>query len=222
MSLVVLCPTRSRPDNAAACHRSFLDTRHATDSELIFVLDEDDDLDGYSGLPQIVVASSGRRGMTDPLNTALSQVWEKHDIVGFVGDDHRFRTSGWDIIFADQLRASGPGLIYANDLARADIPTQVFGSSIIWQALGWMALPPCRHLYLDNAWSFVGEGIERFYYFPDVVIEHMHPTMGKSEWDEQYRQLNASATYQEDGAAFQEWINSGQAQLDVERVRAAI
>lgn len=161
--------------------------------------------------------------MTDPLNTALRLHWDR-EVVGFVGDDHRFRTSGWDKIFFDQLRVAGPGLCYGNDLNRpdGDIPTEVFGSSVIWKVLGWMALPAARHLFLDNTWRVIGEGIGRLFYFPDVVIEHVHPAYGKAEWDDQYRELNASTTYQEDGAAFQEWIDSGQAERDVERVRAAI
>lgn len=222
MNLVVLCPSRGRPDKAMEAYQSFLDTRHGTASQMMFVLDADDRTEAYAGLPTIVVAPSGRRGMTDPLNIAVKHVWDT-EVVGFIGDDHRFRTSGWDLIFIDQLRATGPGLVYGNDLNRpdGDIPTQIFGSGKIWQALGWMALPPCRHLYLDNAWRYVGEAIEQLYYFPDVVIEHMHPAFGKGNWDAQYADLNASTTYNEDREAYEGWLRSGAAE-DVERVRSVL
>lgn len=209
MEVVVLCPSRGRPDNAVELQRTFNDTRHGSSSELIFVLDADDRTEAYAGLQTIVVEPSGRRGMTDPLNTAVRHVWDT-EVVGFVGDDHRFRTSGWDMIFRDQLRSAGPGLVYGNDLNRVDgdIPTQIFGSGIIWKTLGWMALPACRHLFLDNAWRVIGESLDRLFYFPDVVIEHAHPAYGKAEWDDQYRELNASSTYNEDGEAFNQWLNS--------------
>lgn len=221
MSLIVLCPSRSRPEQAKECYEAFLDTRHRSDSEMLFVIDEDDPTAPDYRVVPVLRVTRGRPGMTDAINAAASAMWDSYDIVGFVGDDHRFRTSGWDAQFESHLKQTGPGLIYANDLSRNDIPTQIFGSSAIWKALGWMALPPCRHLYLDNAWRVVGESINRFYYFPDVVIEHMHPSLGKGAWDTQYLELNHPQTYSEDGAAFGAWLDH-QSEIDVERVRAAL
>ena len=217
MTLVVLCPSRARPQQAKECYQAFLDTRHMTDSEMFFVIDEDD-TSGYD-VPVFHV-KRGRPGMTDALNAALPMVWDR-EIVGFIGDDHRFRTSGWDTYFTDFLRQKGPGLVYGNDLARDDIPTQIFGSSVIWQALGWMALPTARHLYLDNAWRVIGDSVNRLFYMPDVVVEHMHPTLGKAEWDAQYRAVNAPEVYSADGQAYETWLADGAA-ADVEKVRAVL
>jgi len=223
VSLAVLCPSRGRPDKAVECYRSFLDTKHSADTEMLFVLDADDDFDSYAGLPSIVVMPTGRRGMTDPVNTAIRSLWDRYDIVGFVGDDHRFRTSGWDRVFVDQLGRAGGGLVYGNDKNWRDgeIPTQIFGSAAIWRALGWMALPACQHLYLDNAWRHIGESLERLYYFPDVIIEHMHPAYAKAEWDEGYRAVNSSEMYNHDRAAFEDWV-AGSASEDLDRVRRAL
>lgn len=218
MSLVVLCPSRGRPDKALECYQAFLDTRHLTDTEMKFVIDEDDPTAGDYAVPVFHV-KRGRPGMTDALNTAAAEVWDRFDIVGFIGDDHRFRTSGWDQMFSDLLRQMGPGLAYGNDLVRDDIPTQIFGSSVIWKALGWMAQPGCVHLYLDNTWRAIGDATNKLYYLPDVIVEHMHPTVGKGEWDEGYLAVNAPEVYSHDAQAFTLWL-AEQMSADVERVRA--
>lgn len=233
MSLTVLCPTRGRPAAAAGAYASFRDTRALADSQMFFVIDADDPeythyhdspVDGQ-WLPTIQPSYIRTRGgMTDPLNAALESFWTTSDIVGFVGDDHRFRTPGWDATFSDKLTEVGGGLAFANDgiWSQGEIPTQIFGSSIIWRTLGWMALPTARHLYLDNAWRVVGDALERLFFFPDVLIEHMHPTVGKGAWDQGYVDVNTPATYDADGQAFADWLNSGQANADVERVRQAL
>lgn len=220
MSLVVLCPSRGRPDKAKECYQAFLDTRHLTSTEMRFVLDEDDPAGSSYDVPLFHV-KRGRPGMTDALNEAAALMWDPFDIVGFIGDDHRFRTSGWDEMFTSVLRQSGPGLVYGNDLIRDDIPTQIFGSSVIWKTLGWMALPTARHLYLDNTWRVLGDSLERLFYMPDVIVEHMHPTVGKAAWDAQYQVVNDPALYSSDGQAFAAWLADG-AEADVERVRAVL
>jgi hypothetical protein len=185
---------------------------------MLFVIDEDDP--SVYDVPVFHV-KRGRPGMTDALNAATAEMWDQYEVMGFVGDDHRFRTSGWDSQFTSFLRQSGPGLAYGNDLVRDDIPTQIFGSSAIWKALGWMANPLCRHLYLDNTWRVIGDSVERLFYFPDVIVEHMHPTVGKAEWDEGYRAVNAPEVYSADGQGFAAWL-ANTAEVDVERVRAVL
>lgn len=225
MSLLVLCPSRGRPEKALECFDTFRRTVDRQTSSIIFVIDEDDpELDRYwANVPVHTVKPSGRRGMTGPVNTAISKYWNAYDTIGFVGDDHRFRTDGWDRIFIEHLKSVGGGLAYGNDLAwpNGEIPTQIFGSSGIWKALGWMCLPTADHLYLDNAWRVVGDGLQKLFYFPDVVIEHVHPAFGKAEWDEGYKAVNSSEMYSHDRAAFETWLSSGQAVEDVERVRSA-
>jgi hypothetical protein len=218
--LTVLCPSRGRPDQARECYQSFLATIHNPDTKMYFVIDHDDSTRAAYEVRYMVV-DPGRPGMADALNAAVARIWEVPGVIGFVGDDHRFRTSGWDEIFLAQLETAGGGLAFANDLARSDIPTQIFGSSQIWRALGWMALPGAQHLYLDNTWREIGERLDRLYYFPDIVIEHMHPTVGKGVWDEGYQTVNAPAMYDHDAKVYAAWL-SERVDTDIERIRAAL
>jgi hypothetical protein len=222
VSLVVLTPSRGRPERAKECYQAFLDTRSLPDTEMWFVLDEGDPSTDAYEVPLFHV-KQGRRGMTDALNQAAERYWDSAEVLGFIGDDHRFRTPGWDEIFVNHLREIDGGFAYGNDQIwlKGEIPTQIFGSAKIWKALGWMALPPCQHLYLDNTWLFVGDALNRLLFFPEVIVEHEHPTVGKAQWDAQYKELNATSMYNHDSLAFAEWL-ANDADAALERVRAVL
>ena len=84
-----------------------------------------------------------------------------------------------------------------------------------------MALPGAKHLYFDNTWRVLGDEVGALYYMPDVVVEHMHPSVGKAEWDEGYKRVNSSDTYEHDAQAFAAWVN-GPAKEDIARVKEAL
>jgi hypothetical protein len=158
--------------------------------------------------PQLEQAAPGN--MVTALNAGAD--WAiRHtdpDYLGFIGDDHRFRTAGWDDRIIAQLNDQGGGFAYGNDLfwPGGEIPTQIFLSSEIVAALGWMGLPECHHLYIDNVWGTLGREIGKLAYLPDVVIEHMHPAGGKAVWDEGHLRVNTDAMFSHDRDAFEAWV----------------
>jgi len=214
--LTVLMPSRGRERQAAEAYAAFLDTKVLADTEMLIVLTEGES--GYSDLPTITVAEGG--GMGPPLNAALAYV--SPDIYGFIGDDHRFRTNGWDREVTVVNESMGGGIVYGNDLLRGEeLPSQVFIDQRIIGALGWMALPGAKHMFLDDTWRELGRALGRYTYLPDVHIEHMHPTAGKSQWDDNYRRVNDPTVYAHDGALYHRWVNEGIV-ADLDRVRAAL
>ena len=221
--LIVLCPTRGRPRDAAETYNSFHTTAAWAGSKIVFVIDEDDpSLDEYlvKGLPTLAQPAPGN--MVAALNQAALALVDTYDTIGFIGDDHRFRTLGWDLKVRHALERMGGGIVYGDDLAqRANLPTQVFMSSKIIKALGWMGLPTCHHLYIDNAWLVIGTELGRIEFLPDVVIEHLHPAYGKGEWDAGHVRVNTQDMYSHDGEAFNLWLRTD-APKDVERARAAL
>jgi hypothetical protein len=226
MNVLVLCPSRGRPEKAAELRDSFVATRAREDSRLLFVVDNDDPTGpAYEdlGLDVIYVDPVPGGGMTAALNGGVKTVLalEIPELIGFVGDDHRFRTIGWDDTFLAHLRSVGGGMAYGADLfwQQGEIPTQIFMSGAIVNALGWMALPTAKHLYLDNTWKDLGEAADCLYWFPNVVIEHMHPAIGKAEWDDSYRANNSESRYSEDREAYETWRGSPQFEKDVDAVR---
>jgi hypothetical protein len=161
--------------------------------------------------------------MLPPLNMATSipgVLPEEVTVVGFVGDDHRFRTEGWDAAIDDYLE-DHPGVAYGDDLLKGQsLPTQWFVSRPIVDVFG-MGLPTLRHLYIDDYWRAFASAAGCLWYMPDLVIEHMHPTVGKGEWDDSYRQNNSGAMYQADSEAFALWMRTDM-ERDVERLREIV
>lgn len=220
--IAVICPSRGRPDKAREAFESFVATKASSTSVMIFAVDEDDpSRAGYEaeGLPVIIV-QPGAGGMGPPLNSAAVVMSPRADILGFIGDDHRFRTRGWDHRVTEELREGG--IAYGNDLGRPDLPTQVFMTSAIVMALGWMALPGAHHLYLDNTWAELGRRAGCLHYMEDVVIEHMHPVYGKGMTDAGYQRVNHPSIYGHDGQLYARWLESGQADIDAAVVRETL
>lgn len=164
-------------------------------------------------------------GMVNALNAAARYVLDEMpevEIIGFVGDDHRFRTLHWDKIIAETLARPGYAYGYDGFWHKGEIPTQIFISREIVKALGYFALPDCQHLYVDNAWREVAERLGVLHYKPELFIEHMHPAIGKAELDEGYKRVNAPEVWAHDQAAFEAWKASGRAADDARKVRRAI
>lgn len=229
MSLVVLCPSRNNPAALIEAATSFAATVTGPSTFFIGVVDFDDPkLEEYvakatsSGTMLMQVPPGSAGSMNAAMNWAAEHWSQEADIVGFIGDDHRFRTKGWDRAIEMVLKGQGGGFAYADDLAqRENLPTQVFISSDIIRALGWMGLPGARHLYLDNTWKQLGDGAGCLYYIPDIVIEHLHPAYGKGTWDENHIRVNSEEMYSHDRAIYEAWLETKAAE-DIERVRSTV
>lgn len=208
--IVMLAPTRGRPAGAAELVDTFEETTARTrQASLVLVVDEDDpELPGYEalGYPGMIVGPRLRLGPT--LNRwAPVAVELGAEAVGFLGDDHRPRTRGWDALVLAELRRMGAGVAYADDgFQHERIPTSVVISSRLIALLGWMVPPGMVHLYLDDWWRRLGEDMAALSYLPHVLIEHMHPHAGKGAMDAGYAEVNSAEMYAADGAVFQEYL----------------
>jgi hypothetical protein len=237
--VLVLAPTRGRPERAAEMVASFRDTVRLLSTNIILVVDRNDPrCSDYLSIPGrfdraaagiplwppdrpgVLLLDDDETGnLVKATNSAARRVWHEDLILGHVGDDHLFRTPGWDIAIRDALIE--PGVAYGNDGTHGDaIPTGCFISASVARSLGWLALPTANHLYIDNAWKTLGERLGALHYLPKVLIEHMHPAVGKAQWDTGYELNNSHAMYAHDRAAYQAWL-MGQIDRDIERVRAA-
>jgi hypothetical protein len=237
MSIIVLCPTRGRPGRAAETLDSFRATAQRLDSRMVFLVDRNDpEFASYIELgrhwsrrfgvdvdaPFVVPLEDAETGdLVRATNARLDRFWDRCDVFGHVGDDHLFRTIGWDTMIDDVLEKH-PGVAYGNDgFQGQNVPTAAFVSTKVVKALGWLALPGAHHLFIDNTWKVLGEQLESLHYLPYVSIEHMHPAAGKGPMDEGYAANNAPSMYEHDGQAFQAWLN-GPMVDDIARVKAAL
>ena len=119
------------------------------------------------------------------------------DIVGFMGDDHRPRTNGWDSRIRAAMAALGPGggLVYCADgFQNEKLPTAAFFPRGLLERLGkFCPHHAMDHMYLDDYWLALGRAIGRVAYLDDVMIEHCHPIVGKAETDRIYEASAAKA-----------------------------
>lgn len=140
--------------------------------------------------------------------------------IGFMGDDHRPRTVGWDARYVEELTRLtrltsipdagsggwGVAMVYGDDgFQGPNIPTQIAMTSETVRRLGWMAPSAFRHLFIDNVWLSLGRAVQRITYLPDVLVEHMHPGTGKVAWTPGHERVNAGEVWEADRAAFEAW-----------------
>lgn len=208
--LTVIVPSRNRPEAVAELARAFADTC-TSGAFLLVAIDADDPKRGdyldlaleTRGLDVVIQPAGGT--MVSALNLATGEAVRTSYATGFMGDDHRPRTRGWDTDYLEALRDLGTGIVYGNDLLQGpNLPTQCAMTSDIIAELGWMSPPDLVHMYVDNWWLQLGQRAGCIRYLPDVVVEHMHPVAGKADWDEGHQRVNAPAVYARDEATFRQ------------------
>lgn len=211
--MITIVPTRGRPENMVELIHTWNATTQV--SHLLFAVDNDDPrLDEYKAL----FMEHGQEGMYleigprlrlgGTLNKMALKYIETYNVIGFMGDDHRPRTVGWDVQVLDamMLLPKGSGFVYGNDLNWGEgLPTSVFISSDIIETLGFMVPQGMIHLYFDNFWLDFGRALGRITYLPDVIIEHMHPSVGKAINDAGYQEVNAPEMFDHDRTVYEEY-----------------
>jgi hypothetical protein len=220
--ILVVVPTRGRPDNAARLAKAHRDLGSGP-ADLLFVVDHDDpERDAYlAAVPpwgSVAVQSAQRLGPT--LNTWALTASEDYQAVGFLGDDHLPRTTWWDAVVWGALEDGAPAVVYGDDgLQGAALPTAVFLPSRMVRALGFMSPPGLVHLYIDNYWLELGQALGCLRYLPGVMIEHLHPAAGKAAWDAGYQAANNGGRDLADREAWRRFRDGGDFDAAVARVR---
>lgn len=223
--LVVVIPSRGRPDAVAELAQQCQRTCTA-DTVLLVVVDTDDPtLPQYAapaGTTVFFAWAPAASGHVGAINFGAARALEefKPFAIAKLDDDHRPRTKGWDTGLLKALRDMGTGIAYGNDLFQgANLPTAPALTADIVEALGYMGPPELNHLHVDDFWRDLGREAGCLRYLPGVVVEHMHPLAGKAAVDEGYARVNAPEMYAADGAAYEAYKADKLAE-DVAKIRA--
>jgi hypothetical protein len=205
--LLVMVPTRGRRAQCERLLASFTETA-SPGTEIAFITDPDDQ-DTYQDMdwgPAACAVLEPRGYLADKLNKTAMAMADAYPVLMFVGDDHVFRTPGWDLIMLAALEdLGGSGWVYPDDKRRNDVPEIWMCSSDVVKVLGWFANPRLNHYLLDNSIAELGKRSGLIRWCPEAVIEHLHYSIAKDvEHDEVYQ-----STEEKFGAsdlkAFQEW-----------------
>ena len=219
---MVIVPSRGRPQAVSELLDSFRQTC-TEDTQVVLSLDANDDTIAQypTGTTKVVGENTSMvQALNRAATTFVGSKWGPF-AVGFMGDDHRPRTKGWDKAYLDCLRSLGTGIVYGNDLLQGSrIPTQVAMTSDIVRALGFMAPKQLHHLFVDNYWRDLGNGAGCLQYLPNVIVEHLHPVAGKAEWDPGYRRVNSNTVQRADRNAYADYKHQGGLEQDIHRIRS--
>ncbi len=199
--LLVIVPSRGRPHNIARLVEGW---STAESAHLLVAVDDDDPTRAEYDAPWLITGPRRRLGPT--LNRLAVKYAPSYRMIGFMGDDHLPRTLGWDTAVRSALDEMGTGIVYGDDLLQHErLPTAVFMTSDIVEALGYMSPPDQVHLFLDDFWLALGRQARCIRYLPDVVIEHLHPFAHKAPMDERYRSVNNTEMVAADKAAWEDY-----------------
>ena len=184
--LLLAVPSRGRPQSIARLWEAMSATCRA-DTRLLVGLDEDDPWrEGYPEGPEYEVRAGLRQVVAWSNALAVPRTGD-YRAIGAIGDDNLPRTDGWDVRILEALE-SAP-FAFGNDLYPSRPPgslcCHVFCRSEVIKTLGYFGPPVIRHMYVDPVWMAWGTatGIT---FLPDVILEHLHYTAGKSPVDESY------------------------------------
>lgn len=201
--LLIVTPTRQRPDSARRLAAAVAQTATA-DTVLLLAIDDDDPSydDGIAGAQ---VIRGPRRSCVQWSNLVAAEYGPRYRAVASLGDDHVPETPGWDSrLLAAIDGMGGTGIAYGDDgLQHENLPTAPVVSTDIVTALGWLFLPQVAHFFADNAWKDIAQGAGCLRYLPDVVIRHLHCCNGAAPRDQVY--AAEEPAMEPDRAAYEAW-----------------
>lgn len=214
--LVVVVPTRSRPESLHRVVRAWSDTGAFDDgAEIQFLVDADDPrLSEYesefgslrTGQVSLDIMPTWLPLVPKLNSRVVPMAGLGHFAIGFAGDDHLPRTPGWVAEYVSELRSLRAGIVYPDDgYQRERLPTSWAMTTDVIRELGRMVPANVDHLYCDNAVMDLGRAADCITYLPHVLVEHMHPAAGKADVDRQYLAVNSPEQYALDRAIYVRW-----------------
>ena len=224
---LVVIPSRGRPRQVK---RAFDQLKQVSEiSDFLMIVNEDQEkfyrFDNYQSFLYDRVmreTAPNEHGANGKLNHVIAKYWDRYETITGIDDDCMVTTQGWDRTLSAPIKARGYGLSYGNDgFMREELPTKVMISTNISKALGWFAPPVLFHLYADNFWKKLGQGLNALDYFGDVQLEHWHYLNGKAEIDETYKSIYEPNAQARDATAWQKY-QAESFEVDLERVKDAL
>ena len=198
----IVVPTKDRPKNIKRLVQSIMDQSNRPQSiQIIFRIDEGD-TKSKSAIKNMKRSFPGEVLIQEkPHVKVLSDLWEdcyslvKGPRVMMCADDVIFRTKGWDDIIIRRMRKPKKivHFVWCNDRNQgAKMPTLPFMSEAWIKTVGYFVPRGYYCDYCDIHLQGIAERLKEMghdvtRYLKNVIIEHMHPTANKADWDNTYK-----------------------------------
>jgi len=212
MNICVIVPSRGRPQNLDRLQKAFKDTKATAD--LYAILDLDDPKVGeYSTTYAKIIEHNTTGGAAKPMQTGFKKLlndsmYKRYEYFIVLGDDALPQTDHWDVKMREVL-IDKTGFSYVNDLLQgANLMSHICVTRDVVTALVKFGMPKVQHLFLDNFLTKLAQDINGCYYSDSIVIEHLHPLVGKADWDEGYERVNNKDLYVSDEKIVNEYVAS--------------
>lgn len=214
--LLVICPSRARPQRLKEMVDSFLATRSPGTEMLVYVDAKDPCLGDYYlqvfAKNTVTWVTGPRLHLVQVLNHISIDKYPNIQYYGEVNDDHIYRTTGWDKAFIDAIETKGQGWGVAcgadkinNNWHKFRHPSACTISGNIVRELGFFVLPALQHMWTDVYLRDISEGIGRLFFCPDYIVEHMHCNIGKSKTDDNYKWVYSDEQQSFGKNTYEEW-----------------
>jgi len=192
--LLVICPTRERPQKLHTMYSSYLDT--SRNSDIILCVDVDDPTEYSVSCP---VSVEPHKNNTKIINDIFNK-YPNYEYYMVINDDIVFITQDWDIKLMKE------GINFPEDGTGRGFPTFSVIDGAIPRRLGWLQMPRLEYLYGDTVWEMLGRLSRKLKYCPNVKISHPHVAFGGKE-DVISKKTNSQWQYDRDRKAFVDWMN---------------
>lgn len=205
---VIILPTRGRALRIADTMDALLSK--STTSDIVVAIDSDEEHSyfRYPGVEYDVGSADGLAGMTPKLNAVAVRKMMDYNFIIFMADDVIPVTHGWDELLIDAIADVPMGISYPDDgIQGFRLPSNgtCFDAKIV-RSLGFLSPPELPHLYCDNSWKSIGNGMQSLRYCGHVEVDHRHHSIGKSEWDSTYAITNKQSTARAAMVAYRRWV----------------
>lgn len=199
-------PSRSRPSSLKRFFMHYELTK--ADSEGVVWIDEDD-AHNYDSVEVpakwVKITSPRKKGGTGALTNAFYNMFPDEPWYGLLADDVIPRTKNWDAKLIEAAGADGvsygeDGIERFVDGVRHCSHPCVGGDRV--RKNGWLALPGCERTYIDDALRESAKRDNKLFFLPDIFIEHMHFSNGKSPMDKTYEKNSVN----KDKEIFDAWL----------------
>jgi len=184
--ILIVMPTRGRPWAALEAIASVM--KHSTGlADLIYCCDHDDPTFFRLEKEHVRCWYAPRRSFAQWVNMVVAKHLTDYEWFAWCADDIRYLTPGWDqkVVAHPELVVYGPDGIQNEKMA-----THPFIRAALPAAFGWLTPPELKHGCMDVFVESVGRHLGRLAYDPEIKLEHLHHSVGRSAYDLTYQEVD--------------------------------
>jgi len=210
----LILPVRHRPHNLPRFYKYWKKTTSGN-SRIYLIMDDDDRTYDNIDIPkEFIVIRQPNMPTIPKINNVAMRIAEECEYIGFMADDVRLRTDGWEELVITKLNELGKySMIYMNDmLQRHKLATHPVFTSELIKKVGYIGIPTLYHTMVDMGWMHLCTYLNKSHingggeYMPEIIAEHLHRDNKKAPDDALYKLAYSEEWLKHDRAEFNKYF----------------